>query len=168
MERPASRRPRANPPTLSRSAPMRKALLPLLLLAFVIAFGVGQEAPPVVETKPLLPADEAKQFQLPPGFEAQIVASDPDIKKPMNLAFDDQGRLWLTDSVEYPFAAEKNLRDTIKILEDFGPDGKARKISTFAKELNIPIGLLPLTGKNPREAFVFSIPSVYRLTGSKD
>ena len=59
-----------------------------------------EQAPNVVETKPLDPADEVKQFKLPPGFEAQLVAADPDIHKPLNLAFDDQGRLWVTDTIE--------------------------------------------------------------------
>ena len=50
----------------------------------------------------LLPADEAKKFELPPGFEAQLVASEPDIQKPLNIAFDDRGRLWVSDTIEYP------------------------------------------------------------------
>src|SRR5207302_2783235 len=105
---------------------------------------------------------------LPEGFVAQLVASEPDIKKPMNLAFDDQGRLWVTDSVEYPYAAKpgSKARDTVKVLEDFGPDGRARKITTFAGGLNIPIGVLPLTGKEPRQALVYSIPNIYRLRDS--
>src|SRR5262249_45387080 len=44
--------------------------------------------------------------------------------------------------------------------EDFGLDGRARKITTFADNLNIPIGVLPLRN----EALVFSIPSIFRFT----
>jgi putative heme-binding domain-containing protein len=118
-----------------------------------------------VPTDPLSPADEAKKFILPEGFVAELVASEPDIKKPMNLAFDDQGRLWVTDSVEYPFPVQpgKKGRDTVKVLEDFAPNGRARKITTFAGGLNIPIGVLPLPGKNPRDALVYSIPNIYRM-----
>lgn len=156
---------------------MRKALLSACLVAVFVTFGLAQkkqpkgqpkqQAPGVVETKPLDPADEVKQFSLPPGFEAQLVAADPDVRKPMNLAFDDQGRLWVTDTVEYPFPAKENPRDTVKILSDFGPDGRARKIETFADGLNIPIGVLPLTGKSPREALVFGIPNVHRLSDTQ-
>src|SRR5258707_386442 len=86
-------------------------------------------------------ADERlTSFPLPEGFEIQLVASEPDIGKPMNLAFDEKGRLWVTCSREYPFpAAEGKGRDSIKILEDFDENGKPRKISTFAEHLNIPI-----------------------------
>ena len=53
-------------------------------------------------------------------------------------------------------------RDTVKILEDFGPDGQARKITTFADGLNIPIGVLPLPDGD--EALVYSIPTIDRFT----
>ncbi len=119
-------------------------------------------APPhIAPSDPRTPEQEQKAFQLPPGFEAQLVAAEPDIHKPMNLAFDDRGRLWVTDTVEYPFpvAEGKRPRDTVKILEDFDAKGKARKITTFAEELNIPIGLWPTRDG----AVVFSIPNIYRL-----
>src|SRR5262245_27796137 len=123
-------------------------------------------APDVVSTDPLTPAEERKQFKLPPGFEAQLVAAEPDIAKPLNMAFDDQGRLWVTDTLEYPYAVKPGVkgRDSVKVLEDFGPDGKARKVTTFAGGLNIPIGLLPLPGGKAREALVFSIPAIRRFT----
>ena len=59
-------------------------------------------------TDPLPPVEQQKKFQLPPGFEIQLVAAEPDINKPMNLAFDATGRLWVTTSIEYPWAAPTN------------------------------------------------------------
>ena len=96
------------------------------------------------------PADQQKSFKLPPGFEMQLVAAEPDINKPMNLAFDAKGRLWVTTSIEYPWAAPTNkpARDRLMIFEDFGPDGRARKITEFAGGLNIPIGVYPFFSKN--------------------
>jgi putative heme-binding domain-containing protein len=135
-------------------------------LFIVVCLGQSQDqkdpyADFIAQTKPLVPAEERKQFQLPAGFEIQLVASEPDIKKPMNIVFDDRGRLWVTDSVEYPHPAKEGAkaRDTVKVLEDFGPDGKARKISTFADGLNIPIGVLPLN----HSALVYSIPNIYKF-----
>lgn len=98
----------------------------------------------------------------------QLIAAEPDIQKPMNLTIDDRGRLWVTDTIEYPFPVKEGQkgRDTVKILSDFGPDGKARKVTTFADGLNIPIGILPLPTHDPKvtEALVFSIPHILRLT----
>src|SRR5262249_42378275 len=127
---------------------------------------VAQELkePPFVATSPWRsPADEAKSFKLPPGFQIQLVACEPDIQKPLNIAFDAKGRLWVSDTVEYPYAAPpgRKARDTIKILSDFGPDGKARKIETFADDMNIPIGVLPDLDGNG--CIAFSIPNLYHL-----
>lgn len=122
------------------------------------AFGQQNVAP----TPHLSPEKEKAKIQLPPGFELQLVAAEPDIRKPMNIAFDDKGRLWITESEEYPYPApaDRKGKDAVKILEDFGPDGKARKITTFADGLNIPIGILPVKDG----AIVYSIPNIWKLT----
>ena len=59
---------------------------------------------------PRSPEDERKALHVPPGFEIQLVAAEPDIHKPLNLAFDDRGRLWVTDTVEYPFPKPRRAR----------------------------------------------------------
>ncbi|WP_182869415.1 PVC-type heme-binding CxxCH protein [Stieleria mannarensis] len=111
-------------------------------------------------TEPLTPEQERESFVLPAGFKVQLVAAEPEIAKPMNLAFDAKGRLWVSSSVEYPFpAAEGEGRDTIKILEDTDDDGRADKITTFADGLNIPIGLYPY-----RDGVIcYSIPNIWFL-----
>ena len=45
----------------------------------------------VRETPHLSPAEEQKLFKLPPGFEIQLIAAEPEIQKPLNLAFDAKG-----------------------------------------------------------------------------
>lgn len=132
----------------------------------ITAPAFAQEPAPVQDVStfpPRSPEEEQKALHAPPGFEVQLVAAEPDIQKPMNIAFDDRGRLWVTDTVEYPYAAEEGAkpRDTVKILSDLGPDGRARKIETFADGLNIPIGVLPLP--SARAALVHSIPNIYLL-----
>lgn len=123
------------------------------------------EPPVVAPTEARTPGEEKKLFKLPPGFEAQLVACEPDIAKPINLAFDARGRLWVTSSVEYPFPAQDRPgRDTIHILEDFAADGRAHKISTFAKDLNIPLGILP----HKDGAIAYSINSIDRFYGNTE
>src|SRR5262245_57554017 len=122
--------------------PMRFLAIIIALTAILPAFA---QQPLVAPTDPKLPADERKAFKVPDGFDVQLVASDPDIMKPMQIAFDAKGRLWVPTSQEYPFpAAGRPGRDKLYVLDDFGPDGKARKVSVFADDLNIPIGILPL------------------------
>ncbi len=133
-------------------------------LAILCFYGSVAAGPPVVLTDPLPPAEQKTKFKLPAGFEIQLVASEPDIQKPMNLAFDARGRLWVTHSVEYPFAATDSdkARDGLTILDGIGSDGRATKITKFADRLNIPIGVLPMP--NGREAIVWSIPNIWKLT----
>jgi putative heme-binding domain-containing protein len=120
----------------------------------------------IADTDSRSPADEAKLLHLPPGFEIQLVACEPDIHKPLNIDFDDRGRLWVTETVEYPFPEKDGKlkgRDAVKVLEDFGPDGKAHKITTFADDLDIPIGVLPMLSPKPQDALVYSIPNIWRM-----
>jgi putative heme-binding domain-containing protein len=123
----------------------------------------GADYPHIVEAPPLSPQEQQKKFRLPPGFEIQLVAAEPDVHKPMNLNFDAAGRLWFTGSVEYPYPVAENVkgRDLARIIHGFNADGSATRITTFADGLNIPIGITPI---NTREAIVFSVPNIYKLT----
>jgi putative heme-binding domain-containing protein len=110
------------------------------------------------------PEEEWMGFKLPPGFEIQLFASEPDIQKPMNMQFDAKGRMWLTQSFDYPFPAAPGNKgkDRLTILEDTDHDGKADKFTVVNDTLNIPIGILPLTDG----AINFSIPNLYKFTDS--
>lgn len=104
------------------------------------------------------PEKEMAGFHLPPGFEINLYASEPDITKPINMEFDDRGRLWVTHSIEYPYEASTGSgQDKITILEDTNGDGKADKFTDFASDLNIPIGIMPVKGG----AIAYSIPNIY-------
>jgi putative heme-binding domain-containing protein len=147
---------------MSRTVALAAALAVCLIGVSSLARAQGPEL--VAPTGPRTPAEEKAGFHLPPGFEAQLVASEPTINKPMNLAFDDRGRLWVTSTVEYPWPVDANKkgRDRVVVLDDFAPDGRARKSSTFADGLNIPIGVLPL-GRGD-SALVHSIPAIRKYT----
>ncbi len=118
--------------------------------------------PLVAPSEALSPAEEQAKFHLPPGFEIQLVASEPAIHKPINLTFDSAGRLFVTDTLEYPYRAKDGAtpRDTVKILVDRDQDGTAEEITTFVDGLNIPLGVMPI--KNG--VIVYSIPSIMRCT----
>ena len=149
--------------------------LPLLAIFVISSATVFAQDPFVAGVRPtdaLSPQDEQKALQVPEGFEVQFVASEPDIFKPMNMAFDERGRMWITDSLEYPWAAplDKPARDSVKILHDTDGDGRADVIKTFADGLNIPIGVYPYpsrkdeaTGKTIQGAIVWSIPYIWDL-----
>jgi len=145
---------------------LRRLFPALALLAGLGRPGLPQQEPPeppfIAEQDPLPPQEEKKKIHLPPGFELQLVACEPEIGKPINLAFDDHGRLLVTVSYEYPIPAKEGVpaRDMVKVLEDFAPDGRARKISTYVSGLNIPLGVVPTQDG----VICYSIPKVWRFT----
>src|SRR6187549_2959599 len=100
---------------------MRFALSAFLTLSFALAVR-AQDPSLVAPTNALTPAEEQKKLIVPEGFEVQLVASEPDIQKPMQMAFDAKGRIWVTTSYHYPFAVEQGKgTDKLFVLSDFDP-----------------------------------------------
>lgn len=139
---------------------MKHFFLLLALLACVSRIGLAADpfAEGVRTTPWLSPEDEQKAFKLQPGFEISLVAAEPDIQKPLNMQFDEQGRIWLTCTVEYPYAApsDRPAKDSIRVLEDTDGDGRFEKVTVFAEGLNIPMGIYPWKGG----CVAFSIPDI--------
>src|SRR5437764_8060410 len=97
-----------------------------------------QDRPP---NQPYAPDETVKRMTVPEGFRVELVAAEPDIVNPIAMTFDDRGRIWVTESVEYPRKSSGPGRDRLKILEDTDGDGKADKVTVFADGLNIPTGV---------------------------
>ncbi|PYV43704.1 MAG: dehydrogenase [Acidobacteria bacterium] len=111
------------------------------------------------------PAESLQHFRLSDGLEMEVVASEPVIRQPLNLHFDERGRLWVVQYIQYPFPAglkvvkyDKYLRavfdkvplpppnhvrgaDKITILEDTDGDGLFDLHKDFLTGLNIATGV---------------------------
>lgn len=85
--------------------------------------------------------DAIAKMTLPKGFRVECFASEPDLVNPVSMAIDEKGRVWVTESLEYPRREPGVGRDRVKILEDTNGDGKADKVTIFAEGLNIPSGI---------------------------
>jgi type 1 glutamine amidotransferase len=87
---------------------------------------------------PLPPAESMKHMHLPEGFEVQLFAAEPDIVRPIAMAWDARGRLWIAESVDYPNDMQPpgQGHDRIKICEDTNGDGRADKFTIFADKLS--------------------------------
>ena len=151
-------------------------ILRVLAFAFVVPVILAQDKQDrlVRSTEPLAPEQEMKGFHLPDGFRVNLFAAEPMINKPINMAFDAKGRLWVSSTVEYPYAAVRERwldktgsrvngsRDAIKILEDSDGDGQADKVTDFADGLNIPTGVVPWTRKGHASGCIaWSIPNIW-------
>ena len=99
------------------------------------------KADPVIKT-----TDEAlKTFTLPKGYQIELFASEekfPDLKKPVQMAFDARGRMYVTTMPSYPmYLPGRPVDDKILIFEDADGDGKADTQKVFADKLHVPTGI---------------------------
>ncbi len=107
------------------------------------------------------PAESLAQFQVAPGLRWDLAATEPMVRQPLNIHFDDRGRMWVVQYLQYPFPAglkvtkyDQYLRaiydkvpppppnhikgkDRITILEDTNGDGTFDKAKDFVSDLNI-------------------------------
>jgi glucose/arabinose dehydrogenase len=176
--------------------PLFSRTFAVVFVCLTVATGLMAQRGDKPDSPPDSAQNERATFHLPPGFAIQLVADETQIQKPMNLSFDAFGRLWVTGSTLYPFSANIDALgrtipgwqhewdamkgsigttkpkppdeaiDTVRVLSDFGPDGRARNVQVFADRLNIPIGVLPLPrppGAKGDTVIVYSIPSIWRL-----
>ena len=91
------------------------------------------------------PADLIKSCTVPDGFEMRLFADEkrfPEIAKPVQMTFDNKGRLWLSTMPSYPQWKPGDLKpsDKLVILEDTDSDGSADKSTVFYDKLHCPTG----------------------------
>src|SRR5438093_856284 len=139
---------------------LRFQKLDFFLLALVLA---GAE--PLLHAQGYSPDEAVRRMTVPAGLEAQLVAAEPMIAQPVAIEFDDRGRLWVIQYLQYPNPAglqrvkvdrfsrtvydkipEPPPRgpkgaDRITILEDTDGDGRADRAKDFVNGLNLASGL---------------------------
>ncbi len=103
-----------------------------------------KRAQPVTYQFPLGRKGSQERTQVAPDLRLELFAAEPDIAKPIFLAWDERGRLWIAETRDYPHNVQPDGRgnDSIKICEDTDGDGRADKFTVFADHLNIPTGFV--------------------------
>lgn len=89
--------------------------------------------------------DALSKLKVPEGYKIELFASEqefPELAKPMQMSFDNKGRLWIATMPSYPHykPGDGKPDDKIIILEDTNGDGKADKSTIFAEGLHLPVG----------------------------
>ncbi len=124
-------------------------LLPLLTFATLSAtsFAATSQPKTLADVPDASPDAEQAGFIIPEGFEINLWASDPMIRKPVQMNWDAQGRLWVVSSTTYPqIKPGDETVDQVVVLEDTKHAGKADKATVFADGLRIPTALMPADG----------------------
>ncbi|HEV3204152.1 MAG TPA: PVC-type heme-binding CxxCH protein, partial [Gemmataceae bacterium] len=110
------------------------------------------------------PDEAVQRMQVPEGFQVKLAASEPDIRQPLSISFDDRGRMWVLQYIQYPNPAglkpvkvDRYLRtvydklpdpppkgpkgaDKITILEDKIGTGRYTPVRDFITGLNLASG----------------------------
>jgi putative membrane-bound dehydrogenase-like protein len=118
----------------------------------------GETAPDAETTR--------RAFKPLAGLTVELVASEPAIRQPVDLHFDDRGRLWVVQYLQYPFPAGLNITsydqylraryngvpaappnhvrgaDKITVLEDKDGDGTFESYQDVITGLNITTSVL--------------------------
>ncbi|MCL6503992.1 MAG: c-type cytochrome [Pirellulales bacterium] len=130
------------------------------------------DAAAVAATMPgrLAPAAEAATFRVAEDLEVELVLAEPEVRQPVFMTFDERGRLWVVQYLQYPFPAglkilseDRYLRatydkvppppphhyrgaDRVSIHEDTDGDGRFDRHKTFLEGLNIVTAVQPGRG----------------------
>ena len=68
---------------------------------------------------PLTAVETVESFELQPGFQAVVYASEPHVVDPVDLVFDEFGNAYAVEMLDYPYKPEKGKgRSRIRYLED--------------------------------------------------
>ncbi len=111
------------------------------------------------------PEEAVQRMKVADGLEVKLVASEPEIRQPLTMSFDDKGRMWVIQYLQYPTPAglkavkvDQYLRtvydrvpepppkgpkgaDRITILSDPDENGHFRKAKDFMGGLNLASGM---------------------------
>ncbi len=86
------------------------------------------------------PAEAQAEFKVAPGYTVNLFASEvefPELKNPVQIAFDARGRLWVVTMPSFPHTVPGlPPQDRLVVLEDTNHDGKADKCTTFVEGLD--------------------------------
>jgi putative membrane-bound dehydrogenase-like protein len=141
--------------------PRYSTLAVFSILCLPLATQAQSKRPPVEAPPAKSPAESMKFFQVADDLKLEQVLAEPVVAQPLFMDFDERGRMWVVQYLQYPYPAgikilseDKHLRavydkvppppphhfkgaDKITIHEDTDGDGVYDKHKTFIEGLNI-------------------------------
>ena len=158
---------------------LKSAVFVCVMVAFLVSIAssmFGQIVKPDDAPKPLSPAETGQRFTVPPGFRVELAASEPLVREPSGVCWDERGDLYVCELHGYNLegqydieelnktgqldrvvrriqaderhkkAAEAETYGTIKRLKDSDGDGRMDKAEVWADHLPACLGICPAQG----------------------
>ena len=123
------------------ASPLKRFNPGITALALTVSLSACGDPEPTkgpYDTDPLTPEQAIEAFQVEPGFRLEVVAAEPEITDPVDIAFDENGNLWVAEMLGYPFnpAEGEEPRSRIRFLQDQDGDGRYETATVFADNLH--------------------------------
>ncbi|MBP8257025.1 MAG: HEAT repeat domain-containing protein, partial [Opitutaceae bacterium] len=105
-------------------------------------------APPKEREKfpdPLSPQASLAAIHVPDDLVVELVASEPDVQDPIDLAWGADGRLWVVEMGDYPLGVDGKggTGGRIRVLESTKHDGRFDRSTLFMDGLHFPTAVMP-------------------------
>src|SRR4051794_27179051 len=129
---------------------------------FALLVATAGAAEPFPRVLPTPPEKAEATFEVQHGFRMDLIAAEPLVASPVDLAYDEDGRAYVVEMRDYPFPEEKNAQPTVfsgtvRLIEDTDGDGKFDKSTIFADTLAWPTSVCCYKGG----VFVAAAPDVW-------
>jgi putative membrane-bound dehydrogenase-like protein len=138
----------------------------LTVLALVLANALRayeQVAPPpnVVLPPPRSAQESLAAIKVPAGFRVELVAAEPLVMDPIDIAWGADGRIWVVEMADYPNGLDDKGQagGRVRVIESSRGDGVYDKSTLFAEGLNFPNSVLPWR----KGALVVAAPDILYL-----
>jgi putative membrane-bound dehydrogenase-like protein len=116
-----------------------------------LSLGLEVDPSEVPDIPPVEPDKVLDSFRIKKGFRVELVAHEPMVVDPIQMAFDEDGRLYIVEMRWYQSETRTDLMfderiGRIRLLEDLNGDGRFDKSTIFADKLRYPSAVIPYDG----------------------
>ena len=94
---------------------------------------------------PLSPQESLATIKVAPGLAVELVAAEPQVQDPIDVAWGADGRMWVVEMADYPSGldAAGTPGGRVRVLESTRRDGHFDKSTLFASGLRFPMSAVP-------------------------
>src|SRR6516164_8245816 len=113
-----------------------------LILILSLLAGCSRKDP---EDRAMTARDSLLAMHFSEDFHAELFAAEPDVMSPVEMAFDENGKIYVAEMLDYPEdpPAGKPARSRIRVLDNPSGDGKTWRSSIFADNVLAVSGFMP-------------------------